>query len=133
MDILASLNQQLIRDEGHRNLMSLSELQDRMKGWLESEYEAALFSLPGTDSIAYALWAIYPEHIYLRQFFVTPEHRRLGVGRAAFQQLNEHIWPPGTRLRLEVLSENVRAMNFWRAVGLQNYALVLERDREATT
>jgi hypothetical protein len=41
--LLAELNQQLIRDEGHRNKMTVPELEQRMKDWLASEYAAAIF------------------------------------------------------------------------------------------
>ncbi|MGA8479611.1 MAG: hypothetical protein WB696_16775 [Chthoniobacterales bacterium] len=43
-ELLGRLNFQLIRDEGHRNPMSESELVDRMQEWLRSgEYDAAIF------------------------------------------------------------------------------------------
>jgi hypothetical protein len=32
--LLAELNHQLIRDEGHRNKMTVPELEQRMRGWL---------------------------------------------------------------------------------------------------
>ena len=33
---LAAMNAQLIRDEGHRNRMTVAELEGRMAGWLAS-------------------------------------------------------------------------------------------------
>src|SRR5580698_643303 len=41
--LLAALNHQLIRDEGHRNRMTIDELERRMRQWLETEYSAVLF------------------------------------------------------------------------------------------
>ena len=42
--MLAELNSQLIRDEGHRNPMTIAQLEERMRGWLTSgEYRAVLF------------------------------------------------------------------------------------------
>jgi hypothetical protein len=35
--LLAKLNHQLIRDEGHRNKMTVPELEQRMKNWLASD------------------------------------------------------------------------------------------------
>lgn len=35
--LLAELNYQLIRDEGHRIPMTVSELADRMRTWLKEE------------------------------------------------------------------------------------------------
>ncbi len=45
--LLAKMNQQLIRNEGHRNKMTLPELQDRMSGWLQGEYTAVIFGAGG--------------------------------------------------------------------------------------
>src|ERR1022692_19586 len=42
--LLAELNHQLIRDEGHRNKMTVPELEQRMKGWLASEYAVVLLN-----------------------------------------------------------------------------------------
>jgi hypothetical protein len=63
--LLAELNHQLIRDEGHRNKMTVSELEQRMKGWFTSEYAAFLFEKDG-EIVAYALYREQPEEIYLR-------------------------------------------------------------------
>jgi len=40
--MLAELNHQLIQDEGHRNQMSVAELEQRMRGWLVGEYAALI-------------------------------------------------------------------------------------------
>jgi GNAT superfamily N-acetyltransferase len=77
---LAELNHQLIHDEGHRNRMTVPELEQRMKGWLASEYAAILFENDG-EVVAYALYREQPEEIYLRQLFVTRNRRRKGIGR----------------------------------------------------
>lgn len=42
--LLSEWNHQLIRDEGHRNPMTVAELADRMKKWLRGEYHAVIFS-----------------------------------------------------------------------------------------
>ena len=41
--LLAELNYQLIRDEGHRNEMTVPELEQRMRGWLADGYRALIF------------------------------------------------------------------------------------------
>ncbi len=122
---LAALNQQLIRDEGHRNRMTLPELEQRMTGWLASEYQAVLF-VAGERVVGYALFRFDPEFVYLRQFFVCAEDRRLGVGRAAIAWLREHAWRGAERVRLDVLVGNQTGIAFWRAVGFQDYCLTLE-------
>jgi hypothetical protein len=81
--LLGRLNFLLIRDEGHRNPMSESELAARMQEWLRSEYKAALF-FSGADLVGYALWRSEGANsVYLRQFFISRDRRRRGIGRAA--------------------------------------------------
>jgi predicted acetyltransferase len=123
--LLAELNQQLIRDEGHRNRMTVRELEQRMRGWLASEYAAVLFE-EGKEVVAYALYREQAKDIYLRQLFVVRNRRRQGIGRAAFEILRSQIWPPDKRLTVDVLIQNSAAVAFWRAVGYKDYCLTLE-------
>lgn len=122
--LLADWNHQLIRDEGHRNPMTVDQLAERMKKWLSGEYRAILFS--EVAPVAYALFRVDPELIYLRQLFVSSDRRRSGIGRAAFEILRGEVWPPGVRLTVDVLCQNRGAVDFWRSVGYQDYCLTLE-------
>jgi ribosomal protein S18 acetylase RimI-like enzyme len=125
--VLASMNQQLIRDEGHRNRMTVSELEKRMRGWLASDYRAVLFERNRTAA-GYALFRNEPDYIYLRQFYVQPEFRRQRIGRAAMEWLVANAWTPAERIRIEVLAGNAAGIDFWRALGFRDYALTMERD-----
>ncbi len=124
---LAAMNRQLIRDEGHRNPMSLMELEDRMRGWLRNEYEAVLFMVDGAIA-GYALYRHDQDWIYLRQFFIMPELRRQGLGRAGIQWLLQIQWPTGRRIRLDVLVNNTSGISFWRSVGFHDYCITMEMD-----
>jgi GNAT superfamily N-acetyltransferase len=121
---LAAMNGELIRDEGHRNRMTVAELTARMAGWLRGEYEAALFEEAGRPT-GYALYRRDEEYVYLRQFFVVPDCRRRGIGRAALRWLWENAWGRD-RVRVEVLVKNAAGVAFWRAVGFADYCLTLE-------
>lgn len=123
--LLAAMNHQLIRDEGHRNRMTVPELEQRMRGWLTSEYQAVLFEADG-EVVAYALYRERAEEIYLRQLFVVRHRRSQGLGRSAVQLLRSQIWPKSKRLTVEVLVANARAVAFWRTVGFADYSLALE-------
>src|SRR5664279_3934377 len=123
--LLAELNHQLIRDEGHRNKMTVPELEQRMKNWLASEYAAVIFEKDG-EVFAYALYREQPEEIYLRQLFVVRNRRRKGIGRKAMEILRTKIWPASKRLTVDVLVQNTAAIAFWRAVGYKDYCLALE-------
>jgi predicted acetyltransferase len=123
--LLAELNHQLIRDEGHRNKMTVPELERRMKSWIASEYAAMLFE-NDSEVVAYALYREQPEEIYLRQLFVVRNQRRKGIGKEAVKILRSKIWPKNKRLTVEVLLQNEAAVAFWRAVGYKDYSLTLE-------
>jgi GNAT superfamily N-acetyltransferase len=125
LDLLAEWNHQLIRDEGHRNPMTVPELRQRMQGWLDGAYRAVVFG-PSADPLAYALYREDANEIYLRQLFVRRDRRRQGLGRAALDILRHDLWPRGKRLTVEVLTANTRAVAFWRAMGYRDYSLTLE-------
>ncbi|MEX0978280.1 MAG: GNAT family N-acetyltransferase, partial [Pirellulales bacterium] len=97
------------------------------RGRLET---AAVIQVPGHDDagpVGYALFRSEPEYVYLRQFFVEPARRREGIGRAAIEHLAKHFWQDYPRARLEVLTGNSAAIEFWRAVGFIDYCLTMER------
>ncbi len=123
--LLAELNHQLIVDEGHRNQMSATELEARLKNWLDEAYEVALFEVGG-EVAAYALYRVQTGEIYLRHFFVVRHRRRQGIGRQALALLRGHIWPRAERLTVSVLTHNQAALDFWRAMGYRDYCLTLE-------
>ncbi len=124
LELLAEWNHQLIADEGHRNAMTVAQLSARMREWLRGGYRAVLFS--SEEPVCYGLFRVDPDLIYLRQFFVRRDRRRVGVGRAAFSLLRHEIWPRGMRLTVDVLCHNVGGIEFWRSVGYQDYCLTLE-------
>jgi len=105
--------------------MTVPELERRMLGWLQSEYTAILFE-DGNETLAYALYREQPEEIYLRQLFVLRNRRRQGIGRQAVEILHQQIWPKTKRLTVDVLVKNTAAIEFWHAVGYDDYCLTLE-------
>jgi GNAT superfamily N-acetyltransferase len=109
--------------------MSIADLETRMAEWLRGEYRAVLFEDSG-QPIGYALFRRDAEYVYLRQFYICPEQRRRGLGRAALAWLQQHAWAGETRVRVEVLIGNTVAIAFWRAVGFEDYCLTLELTME---
>ncbi|HEY5913795.1 MAG TPA: GNAT family N-acetyltransferase, partial [Verrucomicrobiae bacterium] len=103
--LLAELNHQLIRDEGHRNPMTVPQLEQRMQGFIEGEYRAIIFEEYG-EVVAYALYREGADEIYLRQLFVVRHRRRKGIGRRAVETLRSQLWPKTKRLTVEVLVAN---------------------------
>jgi ribosomal protein S18 acetylase RimI-like enzyme len=124
--LLVKLNSDLVEDEQYPRRFSAEELTLLWERWLGSDYRAVLFE-NDNQVAAYALYRLDEEgSVYLRQFFVCRHCRRQGIGREAMRQLREHIWPSGRRIVLEVLLHNERGLRFWRAVGFEDYALMLQ-------
>ncbi len=120
------MNHQLIRDEGHRNPMTVPELEQRMRDWLAGEYRAVIFE-DGGEVVAYGLYREQPDRIYLRQLFVVRHRRRQGLGRRAVEMLCSQVWRKDRRLTVEVLVANQGGVAFWHSVGYKDYALTLEK------
>ncbi len=104
--------------------MTVEQLAERMKKWLQGEYRAVVFS--SDESVGYALFKVEADLVYLRQFFVRRDRRRRGVGRAAFAILKDTVWPKGVRLTVDVLCQNHSGIAFWRSLGYRDYCLTLE-------
>lgn len=126
-ELLATLNAQLIRDEGHRNSMSVPQLTERMATWLRGDHSAVIFE---SDShvVGYALYRTEPDYTYLRHLFVVPAFRQRGIGRRALTWLWQNAWTGAPRVRIDVLVGNVGAMAFWRAVGFHDYCTTMESE-----
>ena len=78
--VLGRLNRELVEDEGHRNRMSVEELEARMRAWLGGEYRALVGEEDG-GIVGYALFRETADEVYLRQLFIARHRRRTGLGR----------------------------------------------------
>jgi len=134
--ILTKMNVQLIDDESSRNPMNCEALLQRMTTWLQGEYTAVLFS-SDTDIVGYALYRqaqdeYFPDKsaIYLRQFFIRREHRRMGIGRKAYEKLSREFFSKSSRITLEVLQANPAGRAFWEKIGFKPYSYTLCQNRD---
>jgi PhnB protein len=125
LPLLAELNHQLINNEGADNPMSQIQLQDRMGGWLASQYQAVLFDV-ASENVGYALLRVDEDGVYLRQFFICRATRRRGYGRQAVELLLREVVPKGRSVTVEVLDHKESALAFWRAVGFVHHARTLK-------
>lgn len=126
--LLASWNFQLIQDERHPSQMSTPELEVRMRDWLNSgTYRAVVFQRDGVP-VGYALFGVDPDStIFLRQFFIAREHRRLGIGTAAMNLLLGQVIPRDARITVVVLAHNEAGKKFWASIGFAMHAHIMER------
>ena len=126
---LAKMNQQLIQDEGHRNKMTLAELEQRMSDFLQKEYDAVIAGL-GQTNIGYALYRQDPEWVYLRQIFLIEGMRRKSFGSRFIEWLKNNPWKKYKRIRTDVLVNNTAGIDFWKAVGFKEYCITLEMENQ---
>ena len=103
VSLIASMNERLIRDEGHRSGLTQQSLEPRMSRWLAGGYRAGIFSVNG-EPIGYALWKPKSNHVYLRQYYVEPAFRRKGYGKAGIQLLTNDVWGEFARSETRGLS-----------------------------
>lgn len=120
--IIAPMNAQLIRDEGHCNPMDLTQLSARMHTWLQNEYHAMLL-YSGDKVSGYLLYRVDQEHVYIRQLFIKTEYRRQGLGQQAVRHLQDELQK---KLRIDVLVNNLSGQRFWQALGFKNYCVTME-------
>jgi GNAT superfamily N-acetyltransferase len=125
------MNRRLIEDEGSRNPMSITGLQDRMGDWLRGEWKVELFSEEGAV-VGYAVYQfrndIYePDKVvvYLRQLYIERDRRSRGLGGRAVKLLAQTCFPAGCRIEVDVLASNPRGAKFWAQVGFQPYCTTL--------
>lgn len=121
---LAGMNRGLIQDEGSDNPMTLPELEQRMKGFLAGEYRGLLIKADGVTA-GYCLYAHEEGHngggpgVYLRQYYIKPECRRLGLGRAALKGIIETSFAGAAFVALDVLENNTAGKAFWSSAGFR--------------
>lgn len=113
---LAVLNKQLIEDEKSNNPMSIKELEERMKSFLETDYEAYFFEV-NQDIIGYALVKTACTPLYLRQFMIDRKYRRQHCGTEAFHFLMEYLG--ADTIDIEVLPWNEAGKRFWESCGFR--------------
>ena len=58
--------------------------------------------------------------VWLDELYVMPAFRSLGLGRAFFEYLHEHLPPDVRRIRLEVEADNERAISLYRRLGFED-------------
>ena len=124
---LAILNKQLIDDEKSDNPMSIKELEKRMTGFLNTEYDAYLFMVDD-DVVGYALVKNSCRPLYLRQFLIDRKYRKQHYGTEAFKSLIEYLNVKS--IDIEVLSWNEAGNRFWKSCGFKDISRYMRFEQE---
>ncbi len=124
---LAAMNKRLIEDERHPNPMAISELAERMAGFLDGGYTAYLARQEG-EIVAYALYRDDGETYYMRHLYVERGYRRRGLATDLLDWLFANVWTDKP-VRLDVLAHNEGAIAFYEAYGFRVGCLRMEKGR----
>ena len=116
-EILAELNQHLIKDEQHPNPMNIAQLTQRMKEWLTTDYICYMVKQNGCI-VAYCLYRDDGGHYYMRQLYVDRSHRRKGMAIQLLDWLYENVWTD-KKVRFDVLVHNEDAVAFYKRYGFR--------------
>lgn len=119
---LAALNKQLIDDEKSDNPMTVNELENRMREFLNTEYSAYFF-IVDSQIIGYALVKKTVKPIYLRQFLIDRNYRKQHYGKQAFQMLLQYL--DIKEIDLEVLPWNKNGLAFWKYCGFNETCIAM--------
>jgi predicted acetyltransferase len=124
LQLLGEMNKRLIEDEKHSNPMAISDLVQRMDGFLNDRYSAYIITVDGVP-VGYCLYRDDIDHVYIRQLFVERKNRRKGLGSACVMWLKDSFWKK-RKIRIEVLSHNIDGITFWKKIGFVNYCMTME-------
>ena len=130
LSLLAQMNKRLIEDEGSSNPMSMSQLESRLRLWLNAEWRGELF-LHDNTVVGYTIYRLQRsdfdnrETVYIRHYFIERDYRRSGYGREALAKLREERFPKNVTVYLEVLTHNSRGKEFWKSMGFEEYSVTM--------
>jgi len=132
--LLARMNRELADDEGHRNPMSVAQLEQRFERFVDQEGWSVDLFLLDEEIIGYAAHRREPdlaepsgERIHLRQFYIVRHRRRGGAGHVAFEELVRARFDAGRRIYLEVIENNPGGKIFWLRTGFTPYSTIMEQ------
>ncbi|SAK97309.1 Acetyltransferase (GNAT) family protein [Caballeronia pedi] len=132
--LLARMNRELIEDEGHRNPMTIAQLEARFRRFVsEDGYSVDLLLLDG-EIAGYTTHRYEPDNaeprgrrVFVRQFYIARGKRGGGLGRRALERLIHTRFAEGDRVFLDVMETNPGGKAFWARTGFTPYSTTMER------
>lgn len=122
---IARWNIELHQDEGSVPL-SNTAAQNRLRKWLADKNLKGVIFVENNSQVGYAIFEhqsadpnlrASKQTIYIRQFFISREHRRSGIGSLAFQHFKNEVVSNTTRIALDVKATNPSGQKFWESLG----------------
>ena len=133
---LSKMNSCLVDDQGSENPFSLKEYEDRFREWLDTNIWTVDVFLHDGQVIGYSVYQERADYydpneavIYIRQYYIKRAHRRLGMGKAAFQILIDTRFPKHVQsIALDVMATNSAGQNFWKKMGFNEYFISMKKE-----
>jgi GNAT superfamily N-acetyltransferase len=133
LDDLARMNKELLEDEKHRSSLTVAELKERFRRFVDEDGWSVEVFTCDEDIVGYITYRVEPDEttpngrsVFLRQFYISRSHRRLGLGAATMALFKSSRLKHGERIFLEVLESNPRGRAFWQSVGFTPYSTIME-------
>ncbi|GKU78424.1 GNAT family N-acetyltransferase [Paenibacillus sp. L3-i20] len=127
--LLGRMNKELIDDEGSSNPMNVIKLEQRMRGFLATDYRADILMIEN-EPIGYALYRFsvssanpQKQDVYLRQYFIERIFRGRGYGMQGIELLKNLRFASVDTLSIDVLAANTTGHQFWVRAGFQPYSI----------
>jgi RimJ/RimL family protein N-acetyltransferase len=121
------MNKQLIEDEKSSNPMGIRELEECMREFLESNWVIDLI-MKEAKIIGYTLYKYQEDllnrnekQVYVRQYFIRRENRKMGYGIAGIELLKKTRFKDVKRIEIDVLETNPEGKRFWERAGFKPY------------
>lgn len=124
---LACWNVELHEDEGSKP-MTIDRAEARLRGWLaDSLFKGFIISVDDR-SVGYVLYQNIPpspdlrdslESIYIRQFYISRDERRLGYGRSAIGLFAQQAVSADQPINLDIKYSNPIGQKFWESLGFK--------------
>jgi ribosomal protein S18 acetylase RimI-like enzyme len=111
-----------------------------VRRYMAAPASAILLAERGRRLVGLVSYSLRPDLLHagpaclMEELFVVPEDRSGGVGRALLAALGKRMEQEGwAELAVSVMPGNERAIRFYKAQGLLEEALLLEKHREIRT
>jgi ribosomal protein S18 acetylase RimI-like enzyme len=139
------MNRRLIDDEGSRNPMSVDQLAERFRSWLDGTWQVDLLIEPIAEPaqptaetiVGYAVYQLRHDEyrleateVYVRQFYIERERRGRGLGSEGYRRLARERFPADGTITLEVLETNPDGRRFWEKLGFAPYCTTLKHSSD---
>lgn len=133
IDWLTEMNARMVDDMGQKN-WPRDRYRERFGSWIGGGHWHVDLFVENGDRVGYAVHQNRHDHfdtsqrvIHIRHFYVDRDHRRKGIGTAAFRALEEGRFNRRNAVTLDILPSNPAGLAFWQSLGFDTYYTTLRR------